>query len=345
MVRLGFIGAGFMGQLAHLHSYRQLDGCQIVALAEAKPELGRKVAARFDIKRLYGSHRQLLEDDGVDAVIVSQPYHHNVELGRQVLESGRHLFTEKPMAARLEDAQLLVDLARSRNLRYACGFMKRYDPGVRLARRKLDELREGGGLGRLRMIDAACFLGDWLENPGQPIRSDEPAAAEPITPRYPAFLPESRRDLYDHFLNIYSHTINLLRFLLPGHDLKCVSAHHQDRGFLVVLRAGDVLVSLRGVPSAAPKWQEWATFQFEKGRVHLDLPTPLNRQKVADVTVLQPDGDGWIEQRMVAPVRWAFLEQARAFIEAIEAGRGPAAEGQACLPDVALMESIFQKLE
>ena len=35
-IRLGFVGAGFMGQAAHLANYQDLEGCAIVALAELR---------------------------------------------------------------------------------------------------------------------------------------------------------------------------------------------------------------------------------------------------------------------------------------------------------------------
>ena len=43
-VRLGFVGVGGMGQCAHLKNYVVLPDCEVVALAELRPELARQVA-------------------------------------------------------------------------------------------------------------------------------------------------------------------------------------------------------------------------------------------------------------------------------------------------------------
>jgi len=133
-VRIGFVGTGFMGQLAHLHSFSQVHDCEIVAVAEARPKLGKQVAERYGISTVYGSHEDLLKDDTVDALVCSQPYHRNYYLGRAVLGAGRSLFTEKPMAATVADARELVAIAEQNHLVYAVGFMKRYDAGIQLAR-------------------------------------------------------------------------------------------------------------------------------------------------------------------------------------------------------------------
>ena len=47
MLRIGFVGAGSMGQCAHLRNYALLDGCQVVALAEIREDPRREVAEFF----------------------------------------------------------------------------------------------------------------------------------------------------------------------------------------------------------------------------------------------------------------------------------------------------------
>lgn len=341
-VRIGFIGVGFMGQLAHLHSFTRVAGCEVAALAEAKPILRRKVAEHHRITVTYPSHEDLLADPSIDAVVCSQPYHRNVTLGRAVLEAGKHLFTEKPMAARLDDAQGLVDLAERNGLVYAVGFMKRYDPGVVLARDRLALLRRSGRMGAMVMADATCFLGDWLHNPGQPIRTDEPVINDGVEPRAPDFVPPEDRPAYDHFLNIYSHTVNLLHFLLPDAPLACLSAHREGRSYVAVLGAGDVLITLRGAPSRSHQWEEMVSVHFERGRLEVHNPTPLNRQRTAEVLIVQETDNVWARERLIPPIEWAFYRQAQAFVEAVAGGPPPAANGRACLADVELLERIFR---
>lgn len=345
IVRFGFLGTGFMGQLAHLESFHRVPGCDVVAVAEMRPELGRKVASRYGIPSVYRSHAELLADDSVDAVVASQPFHRNYDLGRRVLRAGKHLFTEKPMAGTLDDARELVTLARENALVYAVGFMKRHDPGVQLAQRIVAEFNETGELGDLKMVDTTCFLGDWLQNPGRPITTGEAPPSDDLQPRYPKFLDPGLSAVYDHFLNIYSHNVNLLHFLLPGRQIRCESAHRVGQSFLVALRAKDVLISLRGAPSRSDRWEEQTSLHFENGRVEIQSAAPMNRQKVADVGIWRESRGAWTAERLFAPVEWAFYRQAAMFAQAVGRRTALSTSGENCLADVALMEEIFRKLQ
>jgi len=333
-----------MGQLAHLTNYCRIPECSVVALAEVRTELGRKVASHYGISAVYASHKELLADDSVDAIIVSQPYHRNYYLGSEVLKAGKHLFTEKPMAGTIDDAKELVVLAEENALVYAVGFMKRYDPGMQLAQRIVVEFEKTGELGDLKMVDTTCFLGDWLQNPEQPITTDESPPSDDLQPRYPDHLKPELRAAYDHFLNIYSHNINLLHFLLPDRQIVCESAHHSGHSFLVALRAGDVLISLRGTPSRSNRWEEHTSLHFEKGRVEIQSATPMNQQKVADVSLWRESRGTWNEERLFVPVEWAFYRQAAAFATSVVDGTDLPTSGYNCLADVALMEDIFTNL-
>lgn len=342
--RIGFLGAGFMGQLGHLANFHRVPDCEVAALAEVRPELGRRVAAAYGIPTLYQSHEELLANDSLDAIVASQPYHRNYYLGGEVLRAGKHLFTEKPMAATVADAKELVALAQKNSLVYAVGFMKRFDPGMELAQRIIADFEESGELGEMEMVDTTCFTGDWLQNPGLPIKTDEPPPSDDKPPRYPKGLHPELQAMYDHFLNIYSHNINLLHFLLPGRRIACESAHRSGRSFLVSMRTGQVLVSLRGARCRSNRWEEHTAIHFQKGRVEIQSATPMNRQQVAQVSVWRDSHGVWTEERLFAPVEWAFYRQAAAFVQAVGGAELPTS-GDKCLADVALMEEVFQRLQ
>lgn len=331
-----------MGQLAHLPSLATASGCRIVALAEARPRLREAIGQRYAIERVYERHEDLLADSQVDALVISQPFHRNHGLGRQVLSAGKHLFTEKPMAGTLAQARELVDLAHDQGLIYAVGFMKRYDPGVEAAFVRIREFLESGELGKLLMADSTCFLGNWLDNPGKPISFDEPFPSDDLMPQYPLWLEENERALWDHFLNIYTHNINLLRFLLPDAPLTVDAAHRSERAVLVSLRQGEVLVSLRGAPGKSHRWEEHTTLVFERGRVEIQSPTPLNRQRVAEVSVQRMENGVWVRQHLFPEVDWAFARHARAFVASLTEGSPLRTRGEDCLADMSLAEAIFQ---
>ena len=88
---IGFVGAGMIGQVAHLANYLDIPGCRVVALAELRPELGRLAAARHGVKKVYASHRDLLADAEIEAVVVVARPHAHGPIVLDALEAGKHV--------------------------------------------------------------------------------------------------------------------------------------------------------------------------------------------------------------------------------------------------------------
>ena len=61
-VRIGFVGVGSMGQCAHLKNYVTLEDCEVVAIAEIREPLGRRVAARKGVPNGYTYHQAKMEN-------------------------------------------------------------------------------------------------------------------------------------------------------------------------------------------------------------------------------------------------------------------------------------------
>src|SRR5262249_49250885 len=97
-LNIGMIGAGFIGQLAHLMNYVEIRECRVLALAEYRPDLRRRVAQRYDIPRTYATHHELLEDADVEAVVVVTPRPYTAPVVLDCLKAGKHVISEKPMA-------------------------------------------------------------------------------------------------------------------------------------------------------------------------------------------------------------------------------------------------------
>jgi len=61
-VRIAFVGVGSMGQCAHLANYAPLAECEIVALAELREGVARRVARRYGVPKVYTSSAALVAD-------------------------------------------------------------------------------------------------------------------------------------------------------------------------------------------------------------------------------------------------------------------------------------------
>src|ERR687888_347819 len=164
-VRIGFVGAGFMGQLAHIRSYALLhEQCELVALAEPRQRTAERVAARYGIGRVYRDHRELLESEQLDGIVAPQRYTHHAALLPELYPHIPHLFTEKPLALGAAEGDRLANLASEAGCVHMLGYQRRSDPATREAKRIIDEWKASGEMGALRYLRICYTDGDWTAN-------------------------------------------------------------------------------------------------------------------------------------------------------------------------------------
>jgi predicted dehydrogenase len=94
-----------------------------------------------------------------DAVIVSNPTAHHLEVAIPAAEAGCHLFLEKPLSHTWERVELLLNLASQRQIIGLVGFDMHFDPGLR----KVFEIVKTGLIGHVTAIQAQVgqYLPDW----------------------------------------------------------------------------------------------------------------------------------------------------------------------------------------
>ncbi len=135
-LKVGLIGCGRMGR-THLTNLLQWDDVKIIAVCDAIAPVSQ-AAAQMAGARQYTDAQHMLESEPLDAVYIASNTGAHAELGVAVLESGRHLFLEKPLAFNAEDAQWLVRQARKSPQIHAVGHQWRYLRGVDIARKVLN---------------------------------------------------------------------------------------------------------------------------------------------------------------------------------------------------------------
>jgi predicted dehydrogenase len=332
-IRLGFIGAGFMGQLAHLSNYAELDECVIEALAEPRKELGREVAGRYGIKKVYNDHIDLLKHCELDAVVASQYYGNHINIVPDILNIGVPLFTEKPLCLTVENGEKLVSLARKNNVLHMVGYHKRSDPAVEYAKKLSDEWKAGNEYGKMRIVRITMPPGDWTAATPAPIKTNEPYP-ESKTESLPEYFSKDIGQKLDVFVNYYIHQVNALRFFFGGP----YKVTYADRSG--VLLAAESENGVCGTIEMAPysttlDWQESIFIGFEKGYIKIDLPAPLARQRAGQVTVMCDNGRNApvIIQPVIAPVS-AMQNQAMNFLAAVQGKRKAPCESWEALEDL-----------
>src|SRR5919199_786413 len=266
-VHLGYVGCGFMAQNVHLPNFASLQDCRLVALAEARPRLAQRVAARYGIPTVYHSHLDLAADPSVEAVGISAGFAQQGEIAADLLRTGKHVFMEKPMAVSVAQAERILAAARA---------------GHALARATIARWRASGEMGVVLYARNHGFCGNWtagLDTSGM-IVTDEPPEPAPYNEHLPSWLPLDRAAGYVSYLQQYTHNINLLRYLLDvGDDVRVRTVDLDPDGVtgVVVLDLAGVRGVVESGSLAYHHWEEHTQVYFQKGWVHVWSP-PLFTQ-------------------------------------------------------------------
>jgi predicted dehydrogenase len=341
-VKLGFVGCGFMGQLAHLANYADNSKCELLAVAELRDELREKVADKYGIPRRYRSHAELAADPEVEAVVAILPHVQNASVAVPLLEAGKHVLVEKPMAGSAANAERMARAAAENGVHLMVAFMKRYDPGVEIARDIIAEAQLTGELGAITFVRAHVFGGDWICNLGRPITTGE--AHPPVEGGGPDWMIPERQGLFQNYNNIVAHNMNLVRYLL---DFKGEpEARHADFGTrtkMTLLGFDGVMCSLEWGGIASHKWDEETKVYFERGWVDVKTPPPLLKNVPAQVEVYRM-GDTKEISYPIAAWEWAFKRQADHFVECVLTGHEPRSSGSDSVMDMRASESVFRLL-
>jgi predicted dehydrogenase len=256
-----------------------------------------------------------------------------------VLKAGKHVLSEKPMAHTAEQAARLVKAAADNNLVYSVGFMKRHDEGTAVAKKMLDELTASNELGRIILMRGYCFCGDFNVHPeGFVMTGETRPDGLTLWPVAPDWLPPQYTEDYAWFLNVFVHDLNLLRYF-AGQDLKVRGADLSRRnGRVALLETSAFPVMLEMGEQAGTDWTEGVDIQFEKGRLTIQLPSPLIENKSAAVTLTR--GKDTIP--LDTGASWSFRRQAEAFVADVAGRRAPLASGADSVADLALVERIWR---
>ena len=151
----GTVGWGFLSTAnindKLLAGAAESDRVDVIAVASRDAARAEAYARERGVERAYGSYEGLLEDPDVEAVYISLPNSLHVEWSIRALEAGKHVLCEKPLSRRAEDVERAFDVAEQSGRLLMEAFMYRHNPQTA----RLEELVDGGAIGRLRLVRAA----------------------------------------------------------------------------------------------------------------------------------------------------------------------------------------------
>jgi predicted dehydrogenase len=160
-ITVGLAGLGYWGP----NLARNFDElAELRWLCDLDPELQATFAPRYPRAQVTADFDDLVNDGGLDAVVIATPAVTHYELAKQALEAGKHVLVEKPPALNGSEAEELVAIAESQGRVLMPGHLLLYHPAVRTMKALVDS----GELG-----EVLCVYSN-RQNLGK-IRADENA--------------------------------------------------------------------------------------------------------------------------------------------------------------------------
>ncbi|HEU5086878.1 MAG TPA: Gfo/Idh/MocA family oxidoreductase, partial [Roseiflexaceae bacterium] len=136
-IPIGIIGCGNISGI-YLENGKLLDAFNIVAVSDIDMDRASARAAEYGVPRAC-SVDELLADPDIQIVInLTIPAAH-AEVARQVINAGKSVYNEKPLAVRREDGRQLLELAREKGVRVGCAPDTFLGAGIQTCRKLIDD--------------------------------------------------------------------------------------------------------------------------------------------------------------------------------------------------------------
>ncbi len=145
MLRVAQIGIGGWGK-NHARVLNQLDA--LGAICDIDLKRCKEFSNLYGIN-CYDSIDELLKNEDIDAAIIATPTSSHAKIASEFINSGKHVFVEKPLTYSSSDGEHLLQLARKNNVVLTCGYIERFNPAVM----KLKDLVSSHKYGDLIMLE------------------------------------------------------------------------------------------------------------------------------------------------------------------------------------------------
>ncbi len=123
-LKIGVLGAGHLGKI-HINCIKEIKGYELIGFYDPNEANALKVENEKNIKRFLTVEELIAAVDVVDIVT---PTLSHFDCAVKAMESFKHVFIEKPVAATAEEAEKLIEIASQTNVKVQVGHVERFNP-------------------------------------------------------------------------------------------------------------------------------------------------------------------------------------------------------------------------
>lgn len=141
-IRFAVVGLGNWGVM-HIAAYKAHPAAEVIAVCDANADRAKQVAASQGIPKAYHRVEDLVADANVDAVSIVTPDFAHTDAALAVIQAGKHMLIEKPLATTLEDCRRIVAAGDASDRKLMVDFHNRWSPIFSQAKRAIDDGKLG----------------------------------------------------------------------------------------------------------------------------------------------------------------------------------------------------------
>lgn len=156
-IKAGIIGMGLIGTL-HVDALKRIGFVELEAVADVNYEMARCKADRSGIKKCFADMDELIADPEIQVIHNCTPNHMHLSVNEKIIEAGKHVLSEKPLARTTAESAQMLDLIRQYPDTVAgVNFNYRMNPMVQDMKNKV----AAGEIGEVYLVHGS-YLQDWL---------------------------------------------------------------------------------------------------------------------------------------------------------------------------------------
>ena len=147
-VKLGLIGLGSMGKI-HLQNCLRLKNAKLVSVADSSKR-ALQSARESGVRNVQTDYNKLLDDESIDAVIISVPNFLHLECTKNAAEAGKDILLEKPLARNVMEGEQILSHVKRVGVKLMVGYPSRFNEAFT----RLRDNVQSGLLGDIQIASA-----------------------------------------------------------------------------------------------------------------------------------------------------------------------------------------------
>jgi predicted dehydrogenase len=136
----GLIGCGDISRKRVAPALRDISKCDLIAVNRSRAEMAEEFAREFGAQRWYRDWRELINDDGIEAVYIATPVYLHAEQTIAAARAGKHVLCEKPMAMNVGECDRMIEACTTNNVKLGVAYYRHFYPVINRIKEIIGEI-------------------------------------------------------------------------------------------------------------------------------------------------------------------------------------------------------------